>query len=80
MNREFDTLRVVTPYVIAARPVRTSGFVNLRFAPSEYAAIAAICYYGHELTVLAVTDGWYQVQDPATGYVGYMMKQYTMAR
>ncbi len=78
MNMEFKSLQVVTPFTISSRPVRTSGFVNLRFAPSEYAAIATICYYGHQLTVLATTNNWYQVKDPSTGYIGYIMKQFTM--
>ena len=28
------------------------------------------------LTVLAETKNWYQVQDPATGMIGFIMRQY----
>ncbi len=77
MNLEFNSLQLVNPFTISSRPLRTSGFVNLRWAPSEYAAIATICYYGHQLTVLASTNNWYQVKDPSTGYIGYIMKQFT---
>ncbi len=78
MNQEFNSLQLVNySFTISSRPVRTSGFVNLRWAPSEYAAIATICYYGHQLTVLATTTNWYQVKDPVTGYIGFIMKKYT---
>ncbi len=77
MNRELKTLRLVNHYTILSNPVRASGFVNLRFAPHAEAEIATICYSGHRLTVIAETANWYQVQDPTTGYVGYMMRKYT---
>ena len=80
MNAEFKSLRLVRSYTVYANPVRTSGFVNLRFAPSLNAAVATICYNGHALTVIAETTNWYQVEDPSSGYTGYMMKQYTRRR
>ena len=81
LNQEFKTLRLVRrQYTIYASPVRSSGFVNLRFAPHAEAAIATICYDGHALTVIAETNSWYQVEDPVSGYTGYMMKRYTRTR
>jgi len=80
MNREFKTLQQVNPFTIYSKPVRTSGFVNLRWAPHAEAEIASIAYYGHQLTVLASTSNWYQVEEPDTGKICFIMKQYTMTR
>lgn len=80
LNQEFKSLQLVRSYTVYASPLRSSGFVNLRFAPHLEAEIATICYDGHALTVMAETKSWYQVQDPISGYVGYMMKRYTRFR
>ncbi len=80
LNREFKSLRLVTPYTVYSSPLRASGFVNLRFAPHAEAEIATICYDGHALTVIAETTSWYQVEDPISGYTGYMMKRFTRFR
>ena len=80
MNREFKTLQQVNPFTIYSKPVRTSGFVNLRWAPHAEAEIAGIAYYGHQLTVLASTSNWYQVEEPDTGKICFIMKQNTMTR
>ena len=78
LNREFKTLQLVTPFVISSKPVRSSGFVNLRWAPHAEAEIAGIAYYGHRLTVIASTANWYQVEDEATGKICFIMKKFTM--
>lgn len=78
LNREFKTLQLVTPFVVSSKPVRSSGFVNLRWAPHAEAEIAGIAYYGHRLTVIASTANWYQVEDEATGKICFVMKKYTM--
>lgn len=80
MNQELKTLRLVRSYTIYSSPVRSSGFVNLRYAPHTLAEIATICYDGHALNVIAETRNWYQVEDPTTGYIGYIMRQYTRTR
>ena len=78
MNREFKTLQTVNPFEISAKPVRSSGFVNLRWAPHDEAEIAGIAYYGHKLLVLASTTNWYQVEDESTGRICFVMKKFTM--
>ena len=80
MNQEFKSLRLVSSYPVYSSPLRASGFVNLRFAPSLEATVASICYDGHALTVIAETTSWYQVEDAVSGYTGYIMKQYTRRR
>ena len=78
MNAEFKSARkVAVPYTVAARPSRASGWVNLRWAPSTEAERIATCRQGKELTVLAELKNWYQVQDPETGMIGFISRQYT---
>ena len=80
LNREFKTLQQVNPFTVISNPVRSSGFVNLRWAPHDEAEIAGIAYYGHRLTVLASTTNWYQVEDQETGKVCFIMKKFTIAQ
>ena len=68
------------PFMIAVRAARASGWVNLRWAPSVDAERITTCPQGKELTVLAETKNWYQVQDPATGMIGFIMRQYVQVR
>ena len=77
MNAEFATGKQVPPYTVVARPARASGWVNLRWAPSTEAERIATCKQGKELTVLAETKNWYQVQDPKTGMIGFISRSYT---
>ena len=77
MNAEFNTAKkVAAPYTVVARPSRASGWVNLRWAPSTEAERIATCKQGKELTVLAELKNWYQVQDPETGLIGFISRQY----
>ena len=76
MNAEFATGKKVSPYTVVARPSRASGWVNLRWAPSTEAERIATCKQGKELTVLAELKNWYQVQDPVTGMIGFIIRQY----
>lgn len=76
MNAEFSSARKVSPYTIVSRPSRASGWVNLRWAPSTEAERIASCPQGKELTVIAELRNWYQVQDPATGMIGFISRQY----
>jgi len=76
MNAEFKTGVRVSPYTVIARPARASGWVNLRWAPNTEAERIATCPQGKELTVLAELKNWYQVQDPATGMIGFISRQY----
>jgi len=76
MNAEFKTGVKVSPYTVISRPARASGWVNLRWAPTTEAERIATCPQGKELTVLAELKNWYQVQDPATGMIGFISRQY----
>ena len=80
MNAEFKTGRLVTyQFTVYARPSRASGWVNLRWAPSTEAERIATCPQGKALTVIGETKNWYQVQDPQTGMIGFISKQYVSA-
>ena len=77
MNTEFRSAKKADmPYTVVARPSRASGWVNLRWAPSTEAERIATCKQGKELTVLAELKNWYQVQDPETGMIGFINRQY----
>ncbi len=81
MNREFASARQVTaPYTVKARPSRASGWVNLRWAPVKQAERIATCKQGKELTVLAELNHWYQVEDPATGMIGFIDRGFVTVR
>ena len=68
--------QVASPYTVVSRPDRAKGWVNLRRTPSMDAKVLAKCYMGKTLTVLAEMNGWFKVQDPATGTVGYISSKY----
>ena len=77
MNAEFSSAKkVAAPYTVVARPSRASGWVNLRWAPTTEAERIATCKQGKELTVLVELKNWYQVQDPETGMIGFISRQY----
>ncbi len=77
MNREFASARkVAVPYTVISRPTRASGWVNLRWAPTTEAERIATCQQGKELIVLAELKSWFQVQDPETGMIGFISRQY----
>ena len=81
MNDEFRTGKLVAnPFTVYARPSRASGWVNLRWAPSTEAERIATCPQGKALTVIGETRNWYQVQDPQTGMIGFISKQYVSAQ
>ena len=76
MNAEFASGVMTYPFTVVARPARASGWVNLRWAPSTQAERMATCPQGKELTGLAVMKNWYQVEDPATGMIGFISSKY----
>lgn len=79
VNAIFRTAKQVSaPYTVVARPARASGWVNLRWAPSTHAERIATCPQGKTLTVLAELRDWYQVQDPATGMIGFISSKYVV--
>ena len=81
MNAEFRTAKIVpVPFTVVARPARASGWVNMRWAPSTEAERITTCNQGKELVVLAELRNWYQVQDPVTGLIGFISRQYVVRR
>ena len=77
LNAEFRTARIVTPFTIIVRPARSSGWVNMRWAPSKDVEMITTYRNGIRLTVIAETQSWYQVVDPDTEATGFIMKAYT---
>jgi len=78
-NLSFSSYKLVDPgweKIIAAKPNRTGGWVNLRWAPSMDAAVIEKMYKGMEMKVIAEGKSWYQVQ-AIDGYVGFISKEYT---
>ena len=78
MENEFRTYRVVSPYTVLAKPVRASGWVNLRWAPSLSAEIMATYKQNDKLLVIKELKNWYQVEDQSTGNVGFISKKYVV--
>ena len=79
LESEFSTYRVVDPYVVVAKPVRATGWVNLRYAPSTEFAHAENLYANTQLTVIAETRNWLQVRRMDNGVTGYVMRQYVIS-
>ena len=78
LNQEFLSAVRVTPFVITVRPSRASGWVNLRWAPSMESTIMATYKANDQLRVLQETTNWYQAEDPETGSVGFISKEYVV--
>ncbi len=79
MNRIFKTYsRVARPYRVTVRPTRATGWVNMRFAPSKLTEVMGTYRDNEQLIVIAELSGWYQVEDPNTGAVGYMSSQFVI--
>jgi len=72
LNTIFKTYKKVNPYTVTVRPTRSSGWVNLRFAPSKSTEVMATYNLNDQVIVIAELKDWYQVQDPVNGTVGYM--------
>ncbi len=62
--------------IIASKPSRVGGWVNLRWAPSTNAAIIDKMYADELMEVITEGKDWYQVKNDA-GYVGFISKQFT---
>lgn len=76
LNAVFASAKAVTPYAVHARPARASGWVYLRWFPSEASKEMATFNAGYELMVLSELENWYQVSDPKTDLVGFVYKDY----
>lgn len=76
LNTEFKSAKKVTPYAVTVRPSRVSGWVNMRWAPSNEAEIMATYKANDKLLVIWELDNWVQVEDQDTGDVGFVHKQF----
>ncbi len=76
INTLLVSARSVTPYSVSVRPTRSSGWVYLRWLPTRNSQQMATFGANYQLTVIAELKDWYQVQDPATGKVGFVYKSY----
>ncbi len=76
LNALFASAKIVSPYSVYVRPARASGWVYLRWFPSETAKEMTTFNAGYELIVLAEMGDWYQVSDPKSDTVGFICKDY----
>ena len=76
LQKEQKSEKAVDPYYISIKPTRTSGWVNFRSGPSKTTSRIASFAAGKELIVQGETSNWYKAQDPDTGKVGYVHKNY----
>ena len=77
MNALFSQARLVTPYTVTVRPTRSSGQVNVRWAPSKSSTLLRAYPANSQFTVIAeLGTDWYQIQDPESGAVGFLNKAY----
>ena len=76
INTLLASAKSVEPYSVTVFPSRTSGWVYLRWLPSRHSAQIATFAANQQLTVIAELKDWFQVEDPATGKVGFVYKSY----
>ena len=69
---EFNAARWVTPYDVYTCHNRSSGIINMRYAPSKNAPLVDSYKPGEPLVVICELRDWMEVQDPETGRVGYI--------
>lgn len=77
LEKELATEKIIEqPFYIAARPSRSSGWVNFRVAPSTTSERIRTLADGKQLIAVGETTNWYHARDPETNQVGYISKQY----
>jgi uncharacterized protein YgiM (DUF1202 family) len=73
---EFKAARWVNPYEVTTYHKRSSGTINMRWAPAKNAPLIQSYRSGESLTVLCELKDWYQVEDPETGKVGFIRRDF----
>lgn len=73
---EFKAAKWVVPYTAVTRHNRSSGVINMRYAPSKNAPLVEAYKPGELLTVICELKNWIEVQDPESGKVGYIHQNY----
>ena len=76
INTLLKGAKAVVPYTVTVRPTRSSGWVYMRWLPSRNSTQVATYAANMQLQVIAELKDWYQVQDPETGSVGFVYKDY----
>ena len=76
LNAQYRSMRTITPYTVVVTPAKASCFVNLRWGPDTSTEVIDRLYQGTQLTVVAQSASWAQVQDPVTGKTGYIMRSF----
>lgn len=76
INQIFKTAQKVEPYEVVIRPTRVTGWVPMYWAPSDSAELLATYKANDVLTVRKELDGWLQVEDPATGNIGFIKRAF----
>ena len=61
---------------VLAQATRSSGWANMRVAPSKNTRRVEACPDGTELVAFGETTNWYHVSNPATGNSGYIRKDF----
>ena len=74
--KEFKEARFVTPYDVTTYHKRASGLINMRWVPSTKAPLIHASSSGERLLVRAELKDWYQVEDPDTGWVGFVRSDF----
>ena len=69
---EFKAAKWVEPYTVVTYHNRSSGIINMRYAPSKNAPLVESYRPGELLEVICELKDWIEVQDPETGKVGYI--------
>ena len=73
---EFKAARWVNPYEVTTYHKRSSGTINMRWAPAKNAPLIQTYRSGKTLNVLCELKDWYQVEDPETGKVGFIRRDF----
>lgn len=69
---EFKAAKWVTPYNVVTTHNRSSGVINMRYAPSKNAPLVDTYKPGETLIVICELKDWLEVQDPESGKTGFI--------
>jgi hypothetical protein len=75
-SAEYNAARWVTPYQVTTYHKRSSGVINMRWAPNKKSVLIQSYNPGTTLTVLCELKTWSMVQDPQTGKVGFIRSDF----
>ena len=73
---DYSGFQQVEPDVAYVKSAEAGGFVNLRWAPSRDAAVQHRMNDGDEVIVYARGDGWTQIMDSDSGFVGFVPSEF----